>query len=93
METKIPNPKEPQDLLDSLQARSRELTAVYSARWRADDRPPACQALAGAVTSARRAIHGLEETRNPALRPLVDRIMIESEIADGTLRNPSLLQR
>jgi hypothetical protein len=93
MEPKIPSPKQLQDLLDSLQARSRELTAVYSSRWRADDREPACQALAGAVTSARRAIHGLEETRNPALRPLVDKITIACEISDGTLRNPSLLER
>jgi hypothetical protein len=75
-----------------LHAHSRELVAVYRSPWRVDDREPTSRALAEAVRNARRAIRDLEETQEPELRPLVDKLVIESDLAAHTLNHPAMLQ-
>jgi hypothetical protein len=66
---------------------------VYRTSWRVDDRPDVHKRLAGSVANAQRVAARLEDTTSPELRPLVDRLIIESTLAAGVLKNPSLVQR
>jgi hypothetical protein len=66
---------------------------IYRSAWRVDDRPEVHTRLAGSVAKAQRAAARLENTTHPELRPLVDKLIIEASLAEGVLKNPSLVQR
>jgi hypothetical protein len=82
-----------QHILETLKADHTDFMTIYRSSWRVDDRPAASKRLAGSVANAPRAAARLEDTTHPELRPLVDRLIIESTLAEGILKNPSLVQR
>jgi hypothetical protein len=86
-------PQELQHILESLQADHKAFMAIHRSSWRVDDRPAVHTRLAGSVAKAQRAAARLEDTTSPELRPLVDRLIIESTLAEGVLKNPGLVQR
>jgi hypothetical protein len=86
-------PDQLQHILDTLKADHRQFMTIYRSSWRVDDRPNVHTRLAGSVTKAQRAAARLEDTTHPELRPLVDKLIIESILAEGILKNPSLVQR
>jgi hypothetical protein len=85
--------RELQHILNTLKADHTEFMTIYRTSWRVDNRPAVRERLAGSVAKAQRAAARLEETTSPELRPLVDRLIIESTLAEGVLKNPSILQR
>jgi hypothetical protein len=86
-------PDQLQHLLDTLKADHTNFMTIWRTHWRVDDRPAASERLAGSVTKAQRAAASLEDTKRPELRPLVDQLIIEFTMAEGVLKNPSILQR
>ena len=82
-----------QHILETLKADHTDFMTIYRSSWRVDDRPAASTRLAGSVAKAQRAAAHLEDTTHPELRPLVDKLIIESTLAEGVLKNPSLVQR
>jgi hypothetical protein len=76
-----------------LKADHTEFMTIYRSAWRVDDRPEVHTRLAGSVAKAQRAAARLENTTSPELRPLVDKLIIEASLAEGVLKNPSLVQR
>jgi hypothetical protein len=81
-------------VLTTVQDRSLKLISIYRSQWRsAEDRESARQALAGSVSDARGAIERLQGTSVPELQQLVSKLIVHSELADGTLKDPTTLQR
>ena len=81
-------------LLATLDTDYKQLIAIYRTGWRtAEDRKSAREALANSVRNAPQAVESLEGTSDLELRPLVSQLILQSELADGTLKNPSVLQR
>jgi hypothetical protein len=85
--------QELQHILETLKADHTAFLTIYRSSWRVDDRPDVHTRLAGSVAKAQRAAARLENTTHPELRPLVDRLIIESALAEGVLKNPGLVQR
>ena len=82
-----------QRILETLQADHKDFMTIWRSTWRADARPAATERLAGSVTKAQHAAASLSDTRAPELRPLVDKLVIESTMAESVLKNPGILQR
>jgi hypothetical protein len=82
-----------QHILETLKADHTNFMTIWRSNWRVDDRPAATERLARAETNARQATERLADTRDPELRPLVSQLIIESTLAAGVLKNPSLVQR
>ena len=82
-----------QHILETLKADHTEFMTIYRSSGRVDNRPAASKRLAGSVTKAQQAAARLEDTTSPELRPLVDKLIIEASLAEGVLKNPSLVQR
>jgi hypothetical protein len=81
-------------LLANLETHYKQLIASYRIEWRsAEDREAALQALVGSVSEARSAAQNLEGTRDPVLTGLIGKLIVQTELADGTLKDPSMLRR
>jgi hypothetical protein len=94
METKALRPDQLEHLLTTLEADYKQLLVIHRSPWRtAEDREQACKTLVGSVTKARAAVQSLQGTSDPELRPLVSKLIVHSELADGTLKDPSTLRR
>jgi hypothetical protein len=82
-----------QHILETLQSDHKNFMTIWRSTWRVDDRPAATERLTGSVTKAQHAAASLSDTRAPELRPLVDKLVIESTMAENVLKNPGILQR
>jgi hypothetical protein len=81
-------------LLGKLETQYKHLIASYRSTWRSDeDRESARQALTGMVTEARQAVESLRGADAPELQSLRGKLLVQAELADGTLKNPSTLRR
>ena len=93
-QSKALRPEQLQQLLTVLDTDYKHLITSYRTSWHtAEDRESARQRLASSVSHARQAAQSLELTRDLELRPLVSQLILQSELADGTLKDPSVLQR
>lgn len=78
----------------NVERRHKELFAAYRNSWRSDeDRAAACKALVHSVNEAKGAIERCREMNLAELQPLVNKLVISCERADGSIRNPSTLRR
>jgi hypothetical protein len=67
---------------------------AYRVDWCSEaDRAEARETLAALVATARQTVAGLQETRDPELRRLLSQLTIQSELADDSLKGPSMLRR
>jgi len=82
-----------QHLLGKLETQYKSLTASHRGRWYSDDdREAARRALTGTVTDARQAVENLRGTDAPELQLLRGKLMVQAELADGTLKDPRTLR-
>jgi hypothetical protein len=56
-------------------------------------RAEARKALNASVTRARDTVSRFGTTQDPALRPLLSKLVVETELADDALRHPEILRR
>jgi hypothetical protein len=77
-------------LLTSLQDHYRAFIISHRQPWRsAADRAQAGQVLETSITKARQAVQSLQGTRVPELQHLVRKLIVHSELAAGSLKDPS----
>jgi hypothetical protein len=94
MATTIPRRDQLEFLLGKLETQYTHLIASYRGPWHSDDdRQAARQALAGVVTDARQAVESLRGTEVPELQHWRGKLLVQAELADGTLKDPSMLRR
>jgi hypothetical protein len=83
-----------QHVLTTLEKDYWALMVAYRVDWRSEaDRAEARETPAASVATARQTVAGLQETRDPELRRLMSQLTIQSELADDSLKDPSLLRR
>ena len=71
----------------------RKLSVAYRSSWHsAGDRESARQTLEGSVSQARAAVQSLQDTRDPELRPLVSKLIVQVELADDACKHPNTLK-
>jgi hypothetical protein len=93
METKVLRPDQLQHLLTTLKADYKQLMASYRSSWSsAEDHEESRRILVGSVNKTRDAVQSLQGTSDPELRQLVSKLIVQSELAGGTLKNPSTLR-
>jgi hypothetical protein len=94
MATTTPRSDQLEFLLSKLETQYKHLIASYRGPWHSDDdRQAARQALAGTVGDARQAVESLRGTESPDLQSLRGKLLVQAELADGTLKDPSTLRR
>jgi cysteine sulfinate desulfinase/cysteine desulfurase-like protein len=81
-------------LLNKIEHEYKHLITSHRGRWYSDDdRQAARRALAGTVSDAKQAVEGTSGATDDALLALRGRLMVQAELADGTLKDPSTLRR
>jgi hypothetical protein len=92
-------PDQLQHLLETLGKDYKALIAAertpsyYGAQAHEDAAAKAREALNESVTQARQTVARFGTTQDPALRPLLSRLVVETELAADALKNPWLLRR
>ena len=87
------HPEQVQFLLTKLETEYKHLITSHRGQWYSDDdREAACRALSGTVTEARQAVESLRGTEAPELQWLRGKLLVQVELADGTLKDPSILR-
>jgi hypothetical protein len=92
-------PDQLQHLLDTLGQDYKALIAAertptyYGPQTHEAARAEARKALSESVTRARDTVSRFGTTQDPALRPLLSKLVVETELADDALKHPELLRR
>jgi hypothetical protein len=87
------------DLLETLNKDYKALMAAertptyYGAQSRDDARVEARQTLQQSLDNARETIARVQGTQAPELRPLLAQLVVQTELADDTMKHPELLRR
>jgi hypothetical protein len=80
-------------MLTTLKQHYRQLMVVYRRHWATEeDKNQAHQTLAASVKAARQTVESLQGTQDPQLLQLRGQLVLHSELADGTLKDPSMLR-
>jgi hypothetical protein len=86
-------PDQHQFLLQNLDRDYKALGAAYRSTFGEETRAEARQALSESVSKARETVARFQGTQDPELRPLVSKLMIETELAGDVLKHPEYLRR